>query len=270
MNYAQARKDTIGFEPSPEVQNGFVDHRTPGAFPVTPDVATSAQPRTLGDTMTSLDTQGGSDAESTGSNYEFHGSSDLTSPTHETLDEARREDHAAASEVKSNPVPDLMESSTMSSTTNTEGVAVEEESSARPNVETLDNSTSESARTSSGDDELAAAGERGTAARPDQAIVADSTAPIPEEKAATTDAVTDAVDSHQIPHSVSISRRSWDGEPGHGVYNTVTGYGSNEDTSNQHRNVPQAAPIQFVTRNHVEGTGIYNTVTGYGSKEHGM
>ncbi|KAI4602321.1 hypothetical protein KJ359_009561 [Pestalotiopsis sp. 9143b] len=63
---------------------------------------------------------------------------------------------------------------------------------------------------------------------------------------------------------------------GTGVYNTVTGHGSGEDTSVQHRTVPKPAgdassPHSTVTGNTTDrlgyGSGVYNTVVGHGSND---
>lgn len=62
---------------------------------------------------------------------------------------------------------------------------------------------------------------------------------------------------------------------GAGVYNTVTGHGSGEDTSAQHRTVPKpagdASPHSTVTGNTTDrlgyGSGVYNTVVGHGSND---
>ncbi|KAK6211850.1 hypothetical protein LQW54_005712 [Pestalotiopsis sp. IQ-011] len=63
---------------------------------------------------------------------------------------------------------------------------------------------------------------------------------------------------------------------GAGVYNTVTGHGSGEDTSAQHRTVPKPAgdassPHSTVTGNTTDrlghGSGVYNTVVGHGSND---
>ncbi|KAI0158384.1 hypothetical protein BJ166DRAFT_625646 [Pestalotiopsis sp. NC0098] len=62
---------------------------------------------------------------------------------------------------------------------------------------------------------------------------------------------------------------------GAGVYNTVTGHGSGEDTSAQHRTVPKpagdASPHSTVTGNTTDrlgyGSGVYNTIVGHGSND---
>ncbi|KAI0132985.1 hypothetical protein BJ170DRAFT_268211 [Xylariales sp. AK1849] len=58
---------------------------------------------------------------------------------------------------------------------------------------------------------------------------------------------------------------------GAGTYNTVTGHGSGEDTSGQHRTVPRSSESLTspttgnVSSNIPQGSGVYNTVTGHGS-----
>jgi hypothetical protein len=63
---------------------------------------------------------------------------------------------------------------------------------------------------------------------------------------------------------------------GTGVYNTVTGHGSGEDESTQHRNLPRTGNAEQESSTGVPGissdglsygSGVYNTVTGHGSKD---